>query len=106
MPEQPTHVDVPVYLLVEPTWRDHRYSWNKDDQGRQILDGAKVVKATQKRPSVGPKGGVITKITMRFEAGAFLPLQPEAIVVIGVNDSETIVVTTEAPEPDDGDSED
>lgn len=92
--KQPTHVDVEVYLVAEPTWRDRRY-W-KDDQGRPVLEGAKVVKATQGRPSVS-KDGVVTKLTLRFPASAFLPLQPEAIVVIAPGDAETIQVEAHDP---------
>lgn len=93
--KQPTSVDVPVYLLVEPTWKDRR--WFGDSQGRPILEGGKVVKHTQSKPSI-QREGVAVKITLRIPAGAFLPLQPEAIVVLRETDIETIVVEAEAPE--------
>jgi hypothetical protein len=96
--KQPDHVDVPVYLLVEPRWASNRFA--RDDQDRPILTGARVVKATQQRPSVGPRGGVITKITLRIDAGAFLPLQPEAVVHIHPGEAETVEV--EASDPRDG----
>lgn len=94
---QPDHVDVPVYLLVEPVWRDAHF-W-RDEKGRAHLDGAKVVKATQGRPTVGRRGGVITKITLRIPAGAFLPLEPHAVVHVGLDDLETVVIEADAPEP-------
>lgn len=96
---QPLSVDVPVYLLVEPQWKDRR--WWSDAQGRPILEGAKVVKSTQGRPSI-PREGVITKVTLRIPAAAFLPLQPEAVVVVSMDDLETIVVAATNPgeEPD------
>lgn len=94
---QPTSVDVPVYLLVQPEWKDRYYS---DAQDRPILKGAKVVKHTQQKPRVD-REGVAVKITLRIPAGAFLPLQPEAIVVLRETDIETIIVEAEAPELDD-----
>lgn len=97
---QPASVDVPVYLLVEPTWGDRRRSWERDDQDRPILLGAKVTKATQGRPTVPRDGGVVMRLTLRVPAGAFLPLQPEAVVVVSMNDLETVMV--EAVDPRDG----
>lgn len=62
--------DAEVYLQVEPIWR-----------GQHVV-GAKVIALNQKKPS-RPRGGTITtKITIRIPTGAFLPLQPEAVVVI------------------------
>lgn len=89
---QPQSIDVPVYLLVEPTWSE----WSRDDSGRPVLTGGKVVKATQKKPSV-PREGVAVKITLRVPASAFLPLQPEAVVVLRESDAETIVVEASDP---------
>ena len=97
---QPDHVDIAVYLLVEPRWQHY----GKDDQGRPILSGGRVVKATQQRPTVGKAGGVITKVTLRIDAGAFLPLQPEAVVHIHPGNAETVEVVAldarEGGEPD------
>jgi hypothetical protein len=94
---QPTHVDVDFYVVAEPQWKDRR--WYTDTQDRPILQGAKAVKITQARPTV-TKGGVVTKLTLRFPASAFLPLQPEAIVEVGPSDAETIVVTATNPGED------
>lgn len=93
MLQQPDHVDVAVYLLVEPRWKHY----GKDDQGRPILDSGRVVKATQSRPTVGRAGGVITKVTLRIDAAAFLPLQPEAVVHVHAGNAETVEV--EAVDP-------
>lgn len=92
---QPETVDVEFYVLAEPVWHD----WLKDAQGRPLLRSAKVVKATQGKPTV-PREGVATKLTLRFPASAFLPLQPEAVVVIQPGDAETITVEATDPRGD------
>lgn len=94
---QPETIDVTTHLLVQPEWRD-RY-W-KDAQGRPILQGGKVVKATQGRPSV-PREGVAVKVTLRIPASAFLPLMPEAVIIVGADDVETITVEASDPRADD-----
>lgn len=70
--------DATFYVQVEPqwsTWRNHN--------GEHNLIGAKAVALTQKRPTGRQKPGTImTKMTMRIPNAAFLPLRPEAIVVI------------------------
>lgn len=95
--KQPTSVDVPVYLVVEPTW-----SGGRDGQGRPILGGGKVVKHTVTPPSL-QRSGVAVKITLRIPASSFLPLQPEAVVVLRETDIETVVVEAEHPEYEDED---
>jgi hypothetical protein len=95
--KQPTHVDAPVWLVLSPDWYDRWHGL--DAQDRPILKGAKVVKHTQQKPNI-TREGVAVKITLRVPASAFLPLQPEAIVVLRENDVETIVVTAEPPELD------
>lgn len=97
---QPDHVDVTVYLVAEPQWKERR--WYADAQGRPILEGAKIVKHTQQKPTVA-REGVVTKLTLRFPAASFLPLQPEAVVVIQPGDAETIIV--EAHDPREGETD-
>lgn len=66
--------DAEFYVQIEPDW--YRYA------GEPVLKGAKAVAITQKRPS-RPRGGAVTvKLTVRVPDGAFLPLRPEAVVVI------------------------
>jgi hypothetical protein len=66
------HVDATFYAQVEP-------SLNYDGSS---VSSAKVVSLTQKKPD-RPKGGaVLVKLTIRVPEAAFLPLRPEAIVVI------------------------
>jgi hypothetical protein len=70
-------VKATVYLQVEP----ERTPYYDADDVRGIR-GAKVVNATQKR-SARPKGGTVeVKIAIELPKAAFLPLRPEATVVV------------------------
>lgn len=89
---QPETVTATVYLVAEPRWR----TWLTDDQDRPILEGARIIKATQSRPSV-PREGVILKLALEIPAGAFLPLQPEAVIRVSLDDTETIRATARDP---------
>ena len=65
-----------VYLQVQPEYS--RYDRDTVDGVR----GAKIVGYTQRR-SQSPKPGTLeVKISVEIPKGAFLPLRPEAIVVI------------------------
>jgi hypothetical protein len=75
---QPQQVDATFYAQVQPEWS--RYASLRDGQRR--LDGAKVVRITQVRPAKPVGGTVLVKLTLRLPAAAFLPLRPEAVVVI------------------------
>lgn len=95
--EQPKTVKASFFAVVEPVWR----SWGKDDKDRPILEGAKVKNITQKRPQGRTSAGaIITRLTLEFDAGAFLPLQPEAVIHIGADQFELVEVEADAPEPD------
>jgi len=73
----PKHVDATFYAQVEPEWSRYRTVG-----GEKALEGAKVVTITQRKPS-RPRGGtVLVKLTIRVPEAAFLPLRPEAIVVV------------------------
>lgn len=66
--------DAEFYVQIEPDW----YRGFSEPR----LRGAKAVAITQKRPTK-PRGGTVTvKMTIRVPDGAFLPLRPEAVVVI------------------------
>lgn len=71
------HVDADFYAQVEPEWGNYRNS-----EGLRSLRGAKVVTITQKRPQKQRGGTVLVKLTIRVPNAAFMPLRPEAIVVI------------------------
>ena len=89
-----THVDATFYAQVEPEWS----RWTNWD-GERTLEGAKVVNITQKKPT-RPRGGtVLVKLTIRVPNGAFLPLRPEAIVVIPDDMTVTTPVEVTAEDP-------
>lgn len=70
-------VDATFYAQVEPIWSSYI-----PRDGERSLNGARVITITQAKPK-RPKGGtVLVKLTLRLPASAFLPLRPEAIVVV------------------------
>lgn len=91
---QPAHIDATVYLQVEPTWYPH---WVYDANGERVLEGGKVMRATQTRPDKPIPGSVVCKVTLRMPATAFLPLRPEAVVVVPEGMTEPITVEANDP---------
>ncbi|PRB08594.1 hypothetical protein CQ047_11985 [Microbacterium sp. MYb72] len=88
-------VKATVYLQVQP---EYSY-WAK--QRRELdtptaIDGAKVVGYTQNKAQKPKPGTVEVKITVELPKGAFLPLRPEAIVVIPETLTQPHPVTVEA----------
>lgn len=70
-----------VYLQVQP---EYNY-WAK--QRRELdtpaaIEGAKVVGSTQNKTQKPRPGTVEVKITVELPKAAFLPLRPEAIVIV------------------------
>lgn len=94
MSTQPKHVDATFYAVIVPKWSGY---W-KDDDGRPILEGASVDRITQKRPGSVRGDAVVTRLTLRVDAAALLPLQPQAIVHIHADDVDVIQVTANNPE--------
>jgi len=72
-----THKDAEFYVQIEPEFSNYV---NRD--GERSLRGIKAVGITQKRPVKPRRGVVIAKLTLRIPSAAFLPLRPEAIVVV------------------------
>jgi hypothetical protein len=66
-----------VYLQVAPEISSY---YQRDDPNG--IRGAKVVGSTQKRSSKPQSGTVEVKLTVELPKAAFLPLRPEAIVVV------------------------
>jgi hypothetical protein len=96
---QPQFVDVSTYLVIEPTFDRDSHYWN-DDKGRPHLSGAKITSATVNKPKRKVQaGGLITKVTLRVDANALLPLQPEAVIEINAGNTELIEIQADAPEP-------
>jgi hypothetical protein len=94
MAPQPDHVDATFYAVIQPSWS--RYL--RDDRGRPVLEGARVDRITQGRPGQVRGDSVVTRLTLRVDASALLPLQPQAVVHIHADDVEVIEVTADAPE--------
>lgn len=88
-----THVPATFYLQVEPNWS---YSGT--------LIGAKASRLSQNKPGRPLGGSVMVKMTVHVPRGAFMPLRPEAVVVIPENMTLTEPVHVEAlpVEEDDG----
>jgi hypothetical protein len=72
-----TH-DATFYVQIEPVWSN----WRKDKHGDKALESIKAIAITQQRPKSQRPGTVLTKLTVRVPEGAFLPLRPEAVVVV------------------------
>lgn len=90
---QPEYVDATFYVVVRPTWS--RYQ--RDDRDRPVLEAAKLERATQGRPGSLRGDAVVTRLTLRIDAAALLPLQPQAIVHVRADDVEVIEVTADQP---------
>lgn len=70
-------VKATVYLQVQPDY------WNYADRDDiKSIRGAKVVGSTQNKATKPKPGTVEVKLTIEVPKGAFLPLRPEAVVVI------------------------
>jgi hypothetical protein len=94
--QQPETVEASCYLTIEPV--TSRYS-GRDEKGRQILEKARVTAMTQARPQrMVRAGSVVTKVTLRIDTAALLPLLPEAVIHIGVGDVEVIEVEADNPD--------
>ncbi len=99
----PDVVRATVYLQVQP-----EYSWQAK-QYRQFdtpsaIQGAKVVGSTQGKSQKPKPGTVEVKVTIEIPKGAFLPLHPEAIVVIPESLTAPHSVTVKAENPNEMDA--
>lgn len=92
-------VDATFYAQVEPQW-GYQTTYDRKNGVPPRLLGAKVVATTQQRPGRPRSGVVLVKLTLRLPAGAFLPLQPEAVVEIPDSLTETVLEVT-ATDPTD-----
>lgn len=94
-----TH-DATFYVQLEPDIVANSYAapWVK---------AIKAVGLTLKRPGRprGRVGTVTVKLTVRVPDAAFLPLAPEAVIVVPVDMTELNPVEVEASAPADGDQE-
>lgn len=90
--KQPSFVDATFYAQVEPKWTSGNWSGHRDANEIPLLEGARVVRLTQERPRRPASGVVVCKLTLRLPGSAFLPLAPEAIIVIPEGMTEAIMV--------------
>lgn len=98
---QPQSVEVEFHLVLTPEWS----AYLKDGSGRPVLTGVKAERITKNRPDTVRGGGIVTKIGVVIDAGAFVPLQPEAVISIGMNEVEVIHhVEATTPGDDEGES--
>lgn len=93
--QQPPSVTATFYVQLEPEWS----SWQKDAEGHPVLEGAKAVRITQSRPTSPKAGTVLVKLGVQAPAGSFLPLRPEALVVIPESFALTTPILVEAHDP-------
>lgn len=92
-----------VYLQVEPQysyWAKHRREFDKPES----LEGAKIVGYTLNKPQKARPGTVEVKITVEIPKGAFLPLRPEAIIVIPESLTQPHPVEVEALDANEADA--
>lgn len=85
-----TH-DAEFYVQIEP-----EFYGGTTPRVREI----KAVRMTQKRPFSQRGGTALVKLTVRIPDGAFLPLAPEAVVVVpeGMVTTAPIEVTVQDPQ--------
>lgn len=87
--------DAKAWLQVQAKLRAPQYGEPGYRQpGRRVVDSAKVVTVTQSMPNPPRRGCVAMQVTVRIPDGAFLPLIPQAVVVIPAD----MVVSGEAVE--------
>jgi hypothetical protein len=92
------YVDATFYAQVAPEWS--RYPvW-----GERQVNGAKVTRITQSRPDKPVGGTVLVKLTIRVPKAAFMPLRPEAIVVVpeSLTEPQPVEVVAVDPRQQDG----
>lgn len=85
--------DATFYAQVEPVWSRWRTN------GEHTVQGAKVVRLTQAKPAKQMGGTVLVKLTLRIPEAAFLPLRPEAVVVIPEDMAAVQPIEIEAVDP-------
>jgi len=76
MAQGKTH-ETTFYVQLEPAW-----SRGTDEHGEHRLKAISAARLTKTRPGRPISGSVSVKLTLRVPDAVFLPLRPEAIVVI------------------------
>jgi len=96
----PETVHATAYLQIEPNYR----AYYSDRSKPESIDGARVVAVTQKKSAKPRPNTVEVKVTFELPKGAFLPLAPEAIVVIPESLTQPHPITVEALDANEGDA--
>lgn len=88
-------LDATFHVQIEPEWS----RWLTTDGGEKIPTGAKMVNATQKRSGAGRPGTVTIKLTVRLPKTAFMPLRPEAVIIVPASMIEATPIEVIAEDP-------
>lgn len=83
-----------AYLRLRPEYRRYYSAAPRDTP--DAISGAKVVGATQNKSQHPKPGTVEVKLTIEIPKGAFLPLRPEAIVIVPESMAQPHPLTVEA----------
>lgn len=94
-------VKATVYLQVAPEWKRWYSAQNRDTT--DAVGGAKVIGSTQNRTRSPKPGTVEVKLTVEIPKTAFLPLRPEAIVVVPESLTMPHPIEVEAEDANEGD---
>ena len=86
--------DVTFYVQVEPVWANYT-----SHDGERPLAGLRVANTTARRPSKQKGGTALVKLTIRLPEAAFLPLRPEAVIVVPEDMVVTAPIEVEAQPP-------
>ncbi|MDI9889949.1 hypothetical protein [Microbacterium sp. IEGM 1404] len=89
-----------VYLQVAPEYS----RWVRDRASVEAIEGAKVVASTQNRSSSPRAGTVEVKLTVEIPKAAFVPLRPEAVVIVPESMTTPHPVAVEAHDANGGDA--
>ena len=85
------------YVQIEPEWSAYT-----DKNGDLVLRTIKAKRMTQQRPNEPLGGSVMVKLTVEVPDSAFMPLRPEAVIVVPesfVKENPIEVVAEDAHEP-------
>jgi hypothetical protein len=83
--------DATFYVQLQPTF----YLSRGEHQVREI----RAVALNQKKPNQPRAGTVLVKLTVRVPDGAFLPLRPEAVIVVPEEMTVTSPIEVQAEDP-------
>lgn len=86
-------VDATFYVQIAP-----EYNGRPRDTAESVY-AARAVAMTQKKPDKPKPGTVMTKLTVRVPKAAFVPLRPEAVIVIPENMLQGEPIQIEAGDP-------